>query len=320
MSISPSPLNGKNILEYAGENVPSSICRAIALAGRLAADLGADVRFRGAAMEAFYEGAPAYLGLGKRLASDTGNVQALLTSPSGAGAAEAHARVLISPWPEGAAGQPSSTFTIMASSGLLDIVGEPERSPLKLPGRQLDLSAGLAAFTAMSALMLGATPGLAHVSLFDVAVWLNWKNLVMAHLTGKSPSRKGRAGEWQTLRCKDGWIGLVYRESDWPAVKRLIGDPALDAPELNDRGERRRRAAWIADRAETAFAKLTRDEIANFARRNRIPLGPVCSPAELLDDPQYAARAFFQESPAGAVPRLPLLWNGSAPAPVQSAA
>jgi crotonobetainyl-CoA:carnitine CoA-transferase CaiB-like acyl-CoA transferase len=318
--MSVPPLFGKNVLEYAEEGTPPSICRAIALAGRLAVDLGADVRFLGAAMDALYEGAPAYLGLGKQPASEINGVTALLTSPAGSNAAEAHAKVLISLWPEGDGVRPSSAFTIMASSGLLDIVGEPKRSPLKLPGRQLDLSAGLAAFTAMSALMLGAKPGLARVSLYDVAVWLNWKNLVMAHLTGKSPSRKGRAGEWQTLRCKDGWIGLVYRESDWPAVKRLIGDPALDAPELEDRGERRRRAAWIADRAEAAFAKLTRDEIADFARRNRIPIGPVRSPTELLDDPQYAARDFFLETPAGAMPRLPLLWNGDAPVAAKSAA
>lgn len=283
------------------------------MAGRLAADLGAEVRFHGDGMEAFYTSAPAYLGLGKRAAPEAIRADALLAAAAEANPIEAYARVFVSLRPGGKDEGPASAFTIMASAGLLDTVGDPERSPLQLPGAQIDLSAGLAAFTAMSALLLGSEPGLARISLFDVAVWLNWKNLVMAYLMGKAPSRRGRGGEWQTIRCKDGWVGLVYREGDWPAVKRLIGDPALDAPELDDRAERRRRAAWIAGLAEAAFAGLTRDEIADYARRNRIPLGPVLSPSELLEDPQYLARRFFVQTPSGTIPRLPMLWNGVAP-------
>lgn len=222
----------------------------------------------------------------------------------------AKARVAVSLKPAGSDAGPASAFTIMASAGVLDVIGDPDRAPLRLPGAQLDLSAGLAAYTALAGLLVGGG-GEASVSLLDVAIWLNWKNIVMAHVNGQSPSRKGRGAEWQTLRCKDGWVALVYREGDWAAVKRLIGDPALDVPALDERGVRRRNAKWIADCAEKAFSTMTRDEIGAFARANRVPLGPVQLPGELFDDLQYRDRGFFDETADVPMPRLPVLWNGA---------
>ncbi|MBE2278222.1 MAG: CoA transferase [Rhodobacteraceae bacterium] len=228
---------------------------------------------------------------------------------------QAPVSVRLSLLPDPAEDRSATALTVMASTGLMDAIGDPARAPLRLPGAQLDLAAGLSAYTAMAALLLKPGGGAAHVSLGDVGHWLNWKNIVMAQLTGTAPSRSGRAAEWQTLRCKDGWIALVYRENDWPAVKRLLNDPEMEDPALNDRRERRRRGAWIAARAEAALAGMTRAEVTDFARRNRIPIGPVLSPEELRRDRQFLARGFLKDTPHGPMPRLPLLWNGAATAP-----
>lgn len=313
------PLKNTRILEWADGSVPPSVCRAIALAGRIAADFGASVVYAGGGMSAFYRSAPAYLTCGKAQATEAvKSVEAALvgqgTEQAAEAAPKAESTVFVSLKPKENGDDLASAFTIMASAGILDVVGDPDRAPLRLPGAQLDLSAGLAAYTALSGLLVGGG-GEGRVSLLDVAIWLNWKNIVMAHVNGRAPSRKGRGAEWQTLRCKDGWIALVYREGDWAAVKRLIGDPALDAPELDDRGTRRKNAAWIADCAEKAFSTMTRSEIAAFSRENRIPLGPVEVPQDLFDEPQYRERGFFAETKDGPMPRLPVLWNGEAFAP-----
>lgn len=309
------PLTHIRLVEWADGSVSPSVCRAIALAGRIAADFGATVTHGGVAMAAFYASAPAYLTCGKSSAgAGLPDVDAALVGQGKASQTAAFVTpttVFVSMQPVKSRAAPASAFTIMASAGVLDVIGDPDRAPLRLPGAQLDLSAGLAAYTALSGLLVGGG-GEASVSLLDVAIWLNWKNIVMAHVNGRAPSRKGRGAEWQTLRCKDGWVALVYREGDWPAVKRLIGDPALDAAELDDRGTRRKNAAWIADRAEKAFSTMTRAQIAAFSRQNRIPLGPVELPQDLFDEPQYRERGFFADTPHGPMPRLPVLWNGAA--------
>src|SRR4051812_35971793 len=47
--------------------------------------------------------------------------------------------------------RPVSEFTLLALSGLLHMVGEPERKPLRLGGHQASYAAGLTAFTGLTA-------------------------------------------------------------------------------------------------------------------------------------------------------------------------
>jgi crotonobetainyl-CoA:carnitine CoA-transferase CaiB-like acyl-CoA transferase len=62
------------------------------------------------------------------------------------------------------------------------------------------------------------------------------------------------------------------------------------------------------------FAVRTRAEVYHEAQRRGVPLGPVCTPADLITDPQNVARGFIvplaDASVSGArVPRLPVLWS-----------
>ncbi|MBI3197597.1 MAG: CoA transferase, partial [Rhodospirillales bacterium] len=50
-----------------------------------------------------------------------------------------------------AAARPVSEFAILALGGLLHMVGEPERKPLRLGGHQASYAAGLTAFTGLAA-------------------------------------------------------------------------------------------------------------------------------------------------------------------------
>ena len=59
---------------------------------------------------------------------------------------------------------------------------------------------------------------------------------------------------------------------------------------------------WVAAR--------TREAITREAQSRRIPIGPVRTPAELLADPQYAARGFVG---AGGMPAMPFRANGVRP-------
>jgi crotonobetainyl-CoA:carnitine CoA-transferase CaiB-like acyl-CoA transferase len=215
--------------------------------------------------------------------------------------------------------QPASEFTVMALGGLLDMVGDPARAPLKLGGHQAAYAAGLAAYTGVAAALCRPRvagkfpPETVHVSMLDVVVWLNWKS-VPSRAGQAKLTRTGSTAEWQVVRCQDGFVALVYQEPDWTALCDIVDDARLRTPDLALRPERIRRAAEIAAIVEERFLILTRREIHALALARRIPLGPIWSPGELCADPQTAARGFLEtvtiDGRAVMMPRLPVLWNG----------
>lgn len=308
------PLSSFAIIESHSDQDAAPITEAIAFCGRILSDLGANIylagnhpEFADANSGKFLSAGKSYIPAGQDPESPPAALELRGAAPRGA----ATGSIRITMLPPGAPEIPVSEFTLMAASGLLDIVGDPARAPLRLPAAQLARSAGLAAFTVAAALLRARTAGEAQVSLLDTGIWLNWKSLVLARENGAAPSRLGRAAEWQVVACRDGWIGLVYREQDWPAVKALVGDPRLEDPGLDHRANRKRRAAEIAAIVEERLAGMTRAEVMAFASANRIPLGPVLTTAEVIADAQSRARGAFISTGGTLSPRLPVLWNGA---------
>jgi crotonobetainyl-CoA:carnitine CoA-transferase CaiB-like acyl-CoA transferase len=126
--------------------------------------------------------------------------------------------------------------------------------------------------------------------------------------------------EWQAVACAGGHVALVFMEKDWPALRDMVGNPALGEPRFQTpQGRRAARrelmallAPWFAARSPTA--------IYAEAKARGLPIGPVLSPGDLLDDAQFQARDFIRtlRHPAHGelrLPRLPILWNGDGFAP-----
>jgi crotonobetainyl-CoA:carnitine CoA-transferase CaiB-like acyl-CoA transferase len=159
------------------------------------------------------------------------------------------------------------------------------------------------------------------VSLLETAIWLNWKNVAAVATGGEAPGRAGRAADWPVLRCADGWVALVYQDADWPAIRELAGNDArLADPAFATAAGRRPRTGEIAAILERSLADMTRAEIHDLALRRRLPIGPVASPADLVDDPHFVAREFLatiqgDDGHGIRLPRLPVLWNGAGFAP-----
>lgn len=212
-----------------------------------------------------------------------------------------------------------SEFTAMALGGLLDMVGEPEREPLRLGGHQGAYPAGLAAFTALTAVLAakdrGLAPEPARVSLIETMLWVNWKAVSGAKADGKAPTRQGARSEFQVLPCRDGWIALVFTVTQFDNLRRLVGPSRLDDAKFDDRAGRIRHVAEMYEVLAPWFAARGREEIYAAAQSAGVPLGPVYTPGDLLDDPQNLARDFvatMQHPGLGTLrlPRLPVLWNG----------
>lgn len=348
------PLAGLRIVERAGAAARPGERLAVMLAGRIAADLGATVLMieppggdplRAGESASENSGLFTFLTAGKHshIAADG---QALGPLLDGADALIADAATAAQIGEPGAAlpldrptavvavsllgadvppGVPASEFTVMALGGMLDIVGDPAREPLRLGGHQLAYSAGLSALTGLVAALClpprqqdgSRAPEIVQVSLLETAIWLNWKSVACAAAGEPVPRRSGQAGDWPVVRCADGWVALVYQDADWPALRKLAGDdPRLADPAFATAAGRRGRTGEIGRIAEEHLLKLTRHEIHDRALAARLPLGPVSSVAELIEDPHLVARQFLQMVGASgtggavAMPRLPLLWDG----------
>ena len=349
------PLARFTVVEVSDRDVPLCLRLATSLAGKIAADLGATVLKIEPPQGDPVRRAPPFLPQGESalfqflntskrslsldLASDTGRTtlakllqtaDAVLFEETASIAATARAgratpiEIAAFPVEMNAAARPVSEFTLLALSGLLHMVGEPDRKPLRLGGHQASYAAGLTAFTgltsALAARDAGRKPAAVRVSLAEVLQWVNWKAASGAEATGVSPGREGKKSEFQIVPCRDGHVAVVYTVTQWPATRALIGDPRLCDPKFETRTGRRKHIAELYAIITPWFADKTRAEIQGLAQAKGVPFGPIFSPAELLETEQYVARGFLAEMKHPTLgtlrmPQLPVQWNGHSFAP-----
>lgn len=343
--IEPLPLAGRTVVEIVSQLSSEVVHRAVALAGRIAADLGADVvRLVPAGGDPLAHAAPlmldgagasasaadAFLNGGKRrLAAGAipASADAVLfdaAMPIPRAFAQVPVRVAVATGVPADLGGPETSVTdvaILALSGLLDLVGDPDAAPVPFGGHQAAGVAGLAAFSGMMAALAAQAAGATksetvHVSAVEACLWSNWKSFAERLYLGRGPTRQGHHAEWQALECADGFAAFVYLEKDWPAVCRLIGDARLTTPPFNTQAGRRADMAGLIEIVKPWYRRHTRAEIYARARALGLPIAPVLSVGEVIEDGQFAAQSFFaapaggNPPAAGRVPTIPTRWNG----------
>ena len=359
MSENPAlPLARFTIVEINDAEIPLPLRLAASLAAKIAADLGATVlKIEPKGGDPVRRAPPLlpphtpqsesalfqFLNTSKRslmldLASEAGRAAlAGLLDKADACLFEEHARIVdlvragkaaaieIAAFPAAMdARQPFSEFTVLALGGLLHMVGEPDRKPLRLAGHQASYAAGFAAFTALATALAARDAGRkapsVRVSLAEVMQWVNWKAASGAEASGVSPGREGKRSEFQIVRCRDGHVAVVYTVTQWPATRALIGDARLADEKFSTRAGRRDNVAELYDIITPWFEDKTRAEIQSLAQAKGVPFGPIFTPAELLETEQYAIRGFLADMAHPTLgklrlPQLPVQWNGRSFAP-----
>jgi crotonobetainyl-CoA:carnitine CoA-transferase CaiB-like acyl-CoA transferase len=229
------------------------------------------------------------------------------------------AKVLVRAAFDVAAERPQSELTIMAASGLLDIMGEPGRPPLPLAGHAVAYAAGLAAFDAMLVSHLAAafhgTPCTGEVSCLDVATWLNWK-LTLDSVSGPREAGIDRREEWLIQRCRDGYVAVIFLDKDIPQLAKLTRSERLLDPDFSTGPRRRAHLSELHNIVANALAQRSRDDVIREAEELRLPFAPVLSPSEVVDDAQMRHRKFFREDGAIVTPMAPVVWDGVRPGAV----
>jgi crotonobetainyl-CoA:carnitine CoA-transferase CaiB-like acyl-CoA transferase len=214
-----------------------------------------------------------------------------------------------------AADWPATELTVEALGGVMAIVGDPDRPPLKLGGEQAQYVAGLSAAVA-TLLALEARQHSGLGQRVDIAMQeslltvLGNIPILYSHLgqvARRLGSRHHRTHPTAIFPCRDGYVGVAAQTpAQWEALCVLVDRPELL---LDPRFATGAQCAAHADALDAQllpwFLARTRQEVLQACQARRIPVGLCCTIPDLLADPQFAATQFFQavDHPrTGAVP------------------
>ena len=190
-------------------------------------------------------------------------------------------------------------LVVQALSGYLALNGEPDRPPLRAPGRLIDYAVGVNAFVgALAALFARERSGHGdYVQVTGLESLAAIAPFLRVQYTGHDKRREG--GTEATVRivpCADGWVSMLVGDPRSKALFSEVFEIPADAwpADLHEGASRD-----VARRCVTFLSAYARSKTADeifFALESRgVVCGRVNSPAELLDDAQLAERSFFLE-------------------------
>jgi crotonobetainyl-CoA:carnitine CoA-transferase CaiB-like acyl-CoA transferase len=95
----------------------------------------------------------------------------------------------------------------------------------------------------------------------------------------------------------DGYVSLLITDLQWPRFCRMaeLEEFALD-PQLDTQRGRVERFEELEVAFLPWFLTRTKQEVFDIAQANGVPIAPFNAISEVLEDPQYAARNFFQRT------------------------
>jgi crotonobetainyl-CoA:carnitine CoA-transferase CaiB-like acyl-CoA transferase len=300
---------------------------AAAVAGRLLADLGAEVRCVDADRSTLLA---QYLNDGKAPCDEAALAAAdLIVVEGGPAKLRVAARdpaalrrknataVIVTIAPFGQTGpradEPTSDLTLLYGSGIARLltgqVDDLAEAPIRPVGLQSAFIGGLAAACAG----MGASPGaVIDVSIEEALATMAMTELANAGLGGKARPRKrvgdGNGATVCILPASDGYAAISPREDrQWAAWLEVMGSPEWGRdPRFATKADRA--ANWDALHALMSewSRQYTKQWIADAAQDAHVPSFPLREPEEQLSSPQLAHRHFWRDAGVGGKPvRVP---------------
>lgn len=242
--------------------------------------------------------------------------------------AERADQVIVSISPYGQSGPHANWQTTplvsFAAGGMMSLTGDPDREPLQTGGRQAYYLAGLDAFGAALTTYFGA---LCHgegdwvdLSVQECAAGMLELYAPAAAMGEPAARRFGNyhRAVWAIYPCADGYVGVHCLERQVPALFRVVGVEALGEERFTDPLQRSQHDEELSAYVVSFLVDHTGDELLDIARANRIPLGKVRTPQDLLTSPALSERTFFDsvtdvDGLAATVPGRPFpgfAWRG----------
>ena len=204
------------------------------------------------------------------------------------------------------AAMPGGELTVTHAGGLGSLLPsrseDVDRAPIKLGGWQVAHTGGIvAALATLGALYGRRRSGRGRrvdVSLQEVVLALVAPLVPGPRYNGTSWSRvPDRPPSMGRLRTRDGYVIVnAFDDHHFDAFREVMGRPDWCAgDEWKSMEYRSQHMMEIGDRMEAFMLEQAKDDIHHRAARKSIPIGPICSAADVMANPQYAARGFFTE-------------------------
>ena len=190
-------------------------------------------------------------------------------------------------------------------SGLMSVTGEPGGAPVKVGPPVCDINAGvLAALGVVSAYVHRLKTGegqLVDTSLYEAGIQQTYWHSAIYFATGEAPGPSGSAhllsAPYQAFRAADGWLTIGgANQANWERMARVLGAPEwIDDARFRANGDRMKNLPELtALMNERLRARPARDWIAALEAQG-VPCGPIHSIADMVADPQTAAREMVVE-------------------------
>lgn len=213
---------------------------------------------------------------------------------------------------------PATDLTLMAASGLMTVIGQPDRPPLRLPGEQAYALTGIQ--TATAALMgLRARRRIGEGQRIDVsavqsATLANYREAVMYAWTGRIGRRQGNklvrgsSGVRQVWPCADGYV--TWSMIDNPAMMRALVVVMAEHGAAGELADIDWDAILVADTEQAVIDRWQEIVGAFFAAHGKAELGAwslergwglstISTLDEVRDSAHLAARGFWKDVPDG---------------------
>jgi crotonobetainyl-CoA:carnitine CoA-transferase CaiB-like acyl-CoA transferase len=198
------------------------------------------------------------------------------------------------------ADRPGYDFVAQAMSGLMDVTGEPGRSPQKVGVAVADIITGLYGLVGIqAALAERARTGRGQrvdVALLDSTIGVLANQAMNCLIGNLTPTRMGNAhpniAPYQEFRTADGFIVVaVGNDAQFRCLCEALGqEPLASDPRFAANGERVRNRAELERELAPVFAALRREDALARLEAARVPTGPINTVAEALADPNTRER------------------------------
>ncbi len=201
--------------------------------------------------------------------------------------------------------RPGYDVVAQGESGVVDLTGEPDRQPVKVGASIADIVAGLYAYQGILLAMLARhrTGKGQHVdiALLDGMISTLTYQAESYFATGKSPKRLGTRHPsivpYETFETSDGFVNIgAANEKQWQNLCRALDvtDLAFDQ-RFNTMAGRISNYGELRAILDARLRKLTRAEAFELLAKYELPVGPINTVAEVLEDPHIHAREMVKE-------------------------
>ena len=193
----------------------------------------------------------------------------------------------------------ATASTILALGGYTNLMGDPDREPLTVPGHYVDFQAGGYAYTAASACLLAEESNEIDIGMLEVIMSLSQFTTVMWTCAQTVRSRHANDFWWvvptNLFECQDGWVYINIVPHFWDPFTTFLEMPELTIDErFTSNALRMANRDELHQIIEDVLKQWTREEIQERAEIARIPVGAVLSFDEVLNDRHLDSRSMWQ--------------------------